>query len=129
VAKSANKIVHAREIPLDAPVAVAVVSVPGPIKAAATMAPGPNLSATQLAQRPDKPTRRVRDWVSQGPQGHVYEGSVSADPACMKAVGHSKWHDDRGDRPCGDVFCIDNLALALVFGLVMDKTHQITIVL
>ena len=57
------------------------------------------------------------------------EYSLSTHPTRMKAVGHSNGHDDGGDGACSDVSCIDNLALALVFSLVMDKTHQVTVVL
>ena len=47
----------------------------------------------------------------------------------MKAIGHSKGHDESGDGACSDVSCIDNVALALIFSLVVNKAHQITVIL
>ena len=47
----------------------------------------------------------------------------------MKAIGDSKGHDDGGNGAGLDILCIDNLAFALILHFIMDKAHQITIIL
>jgi hypothetical protein len=47
----------------------------------------------------------------------------------METVGNSKGHHDGGNGAGPDILCIDNLAFALILHFIMEKAHQITIIL
>jgi hypothetical protein len=47
----------------------------------------------------------------------------------METVGNSKGHHDGGNGAGLDILCVDDLAFALILRLIMNKAHQITIIL
>lgn len=71
----------------------------------------------------------TRKWADSDQRWPLYRDRLSsANPARVKAVGHPEGHDNRRYWTRLDMLCVNNQALALILGLVVDEAHEVSII-